>query len=323
MMKAFQVSKADASATPEMKFTEVPKPSVKPGYVLVQIKASAIQPSDRLNVKGGFGKTEFPRVPGRDFSGIIVDGLKERIGEEVFGTGGSLLGFKLDGAHAEFCLMPENLAIPKPKSLSFVQAAQVGVPFQTAMLTLTKARASSNDCVLVLGGDGMVGSSARQIAGILGCKRIIGASRHGSGPDHVNTVDDPQLETIAKLTDGHGIDVVVDTVGDLGLMNAAIDKLAPRGRYAFISAPRGGASTVLPLDVLKAYRNQMELIGCDSASQSPEDMAPELEKLRGWFASGDLKAKAESDLEIYSLDKIAEAYASPSKKPAVIVISSS
>lgn len=63
---------------------------------------------------------------------------------------------------SEYCLVHEDALAPKPKSLSFAQAACVGVPFTTAALTLRRANTSSSDTVLVLGAAGSVGSAVVQ-----------------------------------------------------------------------------------------------------------------------------------------------------------------
>ena len=84
---------------------EVPLPSPRPGEVLVQIKAAAVNPSDIKSVQGKMHETTVPRIPGRDFAGTIVQGPGEVLGQSVFGSGGNL-GFGRDGSHAEFVALP-------------------------------------------------------------------------------------------------------------------------------------------------------------------------------------------------------------------------
>ncbi|KAK9384481.1 chaperonin 10-like protein [Lipomyces mesembrius] len=162
---------------PTLSLETVPKPTFKLDHVLVKIHAASLQQSDKMNAKGLFAVTTYPRTPGRDFSGTIVDGPDELIGEPVYGTGGSALGFTVDGVHAEYCLVPQEAVVRKPESLSYLQAASVGVPFTTALLCLQRARATENDVVLVLGATGAVGSATVQGANAIGCRRVITASR--------------------------------------------------------------------------------------------------------------------------------------------------
>jgi len=78
---------------------EIPKPEPRKGEVLIQIKATAINPSDVKNVAGHF-KASLPRVPGRDYAGVVVGGDAEK-GLEVWGSGAGF-GVVRDGAHTEY-----------------------------------------------------------------------------------------------------------------------------------------------------------------------------------------------------------------------------
>lgn len=285
----------------------------------MRIYCSAIQPSDKLNAKGTFRTTTYPRVPGRDFSGVVVDGPEDRIGEAVYGSGGGILGFAVDGAHAEYCLLPASSLVPKPKPLSFIQAATVGVPYTAALLSLKRARAQTNDTVLVLGAKGSVGSAAVQIAKAMGCKRVLSAAR-GDDAD-VNLSSDPKLDTVWNLTEGKGIDIVVDTVGNLDLMKAAIHRLASRGRYTWIAAPRGGASTELNFDILQAYRKEIELIGCNTGNYSIEEVSADLNMLHGWFEKGVITARDDQSFKTVPLDEaIEKGYNASGKRQVVITM---
>ncbi|KAK9372541.1 uncharacterized protein V1513DRAFT_452016 [Lipomyces chichibuensis] len=316
-MNALRLKRSSRSSPPTLSLETVPKPTVTAGYVLVKVHASAIQPSDRLNAKGGFSLTSFPRIPGRDFSGTIVAGPKDRIGEDVYGTSGSKFGFSEDGAHAEYCLVPETAVVRKPRTLSYLQAASVGVPFTTAVLCVRRARTTAEDVVLVLGAAGAVGSAAVQVAKAMGCKGVITASRSDS--TDVNVAMDTALEAVTSLTGGKGADVVIDTVGDIGLMKAALGVLAVNGRYVWIAAPRGGASTDFTFDLLRAYRKEHELVGCNSLNYSAADMAEIMRQLQVWFDNGTLKTKADEEFVVVGLDEAVEAYGKVSPGKVVLI----
>lgn len=86
-MKALQFDKTgDLSA---LRYVEVPTPVPGADEVLVQIKAAGLNPSDVKNVLGRF-PTTLPRIPGRDFAGVVVEGPQALIGQEVWGTGREL-----------------------------------------------------------------------------------------------------------------------------------------------------------------------------------------------------------------------------------------
>lgn len=303
-MKALRLTRQDAASPPILSLETLPKPTLSPGHLLVKVHASAIHPSDILNLKGAFAFATFPRVPGRDYAGTVVEGPPERIGEEVYGTSGSTQAFTEDGAQAEFILVPESAVAPKPKNISFALAACIGVPFTTAALTLRRANVSAGDVVLVLGANGAVGSAVVQIAKSKGC-RVLSATRTDS--DDVNTAKDPELSAVDALTEGKGVDVVVDTVGQPALTRAAVMKLGRGGRLAFIAAPRTGA-TDLPLEMTDFYRKEKTVIGCNTLLYSVEEFAELMTAMTPGFEKGDLKPAGEEEWVHVKLDDGVDAY---------------
>ena len=106
---------------------EVPAPAVdEKAAALVRVMAASINPSDVKNVAGAMKQTTLPRIPGRDFAGVVDAGPAEWIGAEVWGTGGDV-GFTRDGTHAELLAVPTASLRRKPSTLSFDEAASVGV----------------------------------------------------------------------------------------------------------------------------------------------------------------------------------------------------
>lgn len=281
-----------------LSISEIPKPRPGPGEVLLKIEAAGITPSDLLNVSGGFPYTTYPRVPGRDFAATVIDGPPHTIGQEVFGTSGRSLGFTRDGPYAELCVVPEDAVARKPSNISFAQAATIGVSFTTASITLRRGQVSPGDVVMILGATGSVGSAATQLAISRGCK-VITASRKST--TDINLVNDPSLSKALELTNGKGVDVVVDTTGDPAVMNAAIDVLAHGGRLVFIAAPRSG-STDFTFDLKRLYRQEQMIIGCNSLSYSPAEMATELQALQPLFENGQLSVMNEEELTIINLN---------------------
>ena len=308
-MQALRLKKEGASS-PSLNLITTPKPTPGPGQVLIHVKAASIQPSDVLNSKGLFPHTTFPRTPGRDFAGVVVDGPSQHIGKEVFGTSGHDFSFTEDGCHAEYWLISERGVLEKPKNLSFAQAASAGTPFTTAAIALRRAEVKAGETVLVLGATGQVGSVVAQLAKLWGC-RVLGVAR-GSAAE-IDSAGDPTLSKAKALTDGKGPDVAVDTVGDAGLAQAAIEVLGFRGRYSFISAPRGGDSKV-PVDFLSVYRREVSLVGNNSVDHSQEEMAQELKGMCEGFESGALVPMKESGMTFISLQDAIEAYADGKKR---------
>src|SRR5258705_6814374 len=150
----------------------VPDPIVTPGEAKIKILAASVNPSDVKNIQGKMEGTILPRIPGRDFAGIVVDGPTNLLGTEVWGTGGDV-GFTRHGSHAEFIVVPVEAVPPKPHSLSFAQAACVGVNLITAYLGLvTRANLQPGETLLVTGARGGVGSAVLQLGQSLEARLI-------------------------------------------------------------------------------------------------------------------------------------------------------
>src|SRR6202023_686138 len=158
-LKFFQTGSLD-----NLRIEEVPVPTPAAGEVLVEVKAAAINPSDIKNVQGKMHETTVPRIPGRDFAGVIVKGPDQLLGQSVFGSGGNL-GFGRDGSHAEFLPLPAAAVLLLPSNLSFEQAAGIGVAYITAWAALVNAaQIQAGETALILGTTGAVGSAAARIA---------------------------------------------------------------------------------------------------------------------------------------------------------------
>ena len=179
-MKALQFDKTgDLSA---LRYVEVATPVPGVDEVLVEIKAAGLNPSDVKNVLGRFPYTTLPRIPGRDFAGIVVEGPQALVGQHVWGTGREL-GFFADGSHAQFVKLPANGVALKPTHLSFAQAASLGVPYTTAWDALERSLVTAETRLLVIGG-GAVGSAALALAKVRGAQVLApgsAAARAGQG----------------------------------------------------------------------------------------------------------------------------------------------
>src|SRR5271169_5403420 len=144
--------------------------------VLIEIKAAAVNPSDVKAATGLMAYAVFPRTPGRDYAGIVIDGPPGTIGREVFGSSGDL-GIRRDGTHATHLTVELEAVVDKPIGISWEEAAGIGVPFVTAMEGFRRAGIpKANETVLVMGVNGKVGQAAVQIASWHGA-RVIGVVR--------------------------------------------------------------------------------------------------------------------------------------------------
>src|SRR5882762_2058273 len=106
--------------------------SCDPNDLLIEIKAAAVNPSDIKAATGLMPYAVFPRTPGRDYAGVVIDGPASWIGREVFGSSGDL-GIRRDGTHATHLAVEAEALVEKPANLTWEETAGLGVPFVTAM----------------------------------------------------------------------------------------------------------------------------------------------------------------------------------------------
>ncbi|GID06861.1 NADP-dependent oxidoreductase [Pseudomonas sp. 008] len=162
------------SKSPEVGFTQVSRPTIKPDELLVEIHAAGLNPIDNMIPTGMFKpvlKFELPAVIGSDLAGIVIE-----VGSAVtrFKVGDAIFASLFDlgkGSIAEFAAVPERVAAPKPDNLDFVQAASIPMVGLTSWQAL-KERASlkNGQKIFIPAGSGGIGTFAIQLAKHLGAK---------------------------------------------------------------------------------------------------------------------------------------------------------
>lgn len=306
-MKAIQFK---TFGNPEVLETvDLPTPQADADSAVVQIKAASVNPSDVKNVSGHFEHTVLPRTPGRDFSGIVVDGPQAWLGAEVWGTGGDI-GFTRDGTHAGFIKIPLTALSRKPATLSHAQASAIGVSFVVAWLgTVEYAHLQAGETIAVIGAGGAVGGAVVQIAKARGA-RVIGVDRHplSAGTpaaqllDEYVPLDENAVTHLKALTGGAGAEVVYDTVGGVAFQTA-LSLVRRRGRVLEISAT---GQRRVEFDLIDFYHNETQLLGVDSAKLGVAESAPLMTALVEGFESGKLQAPAIA--QEFPLERAREAY---------------
>jgi NADPH2:quinone reductase len=275
-----------------LELAEVAAPAVGGTMALVRVMAASINPSDVKNVAGAMKQTTLPRIPGRDFAGVVEVGPAEWIGAAVWGTGGDT-GFTRDGTHAEMIAVPVASLRRKPDTLSFDQAASVGVNYMAAWCGLEAAGLRAGETILLIGAAGGVGGAAAQIARRFGA-RVIGADLHAPHPDApirgiaeklILGAEDLPAE-VRKVTDGKGADVVFDLVGGV-MFRSAVNSLALRGRLVEIAAT---GEREVSFDLADFYHNESRLFGVDTLKRDLTASAEVLEALTPGFVAGDYRA---------------------------------
>ena len=306
-MKAIQFR---SFGSPEvLEYVDLPTPQADADSAVVQIKAASVNPSDVKNVSGHFEHTVLPRTPGRDFSGVVVDGPQPWLGADVWGTGGDI-GFTRDGTHAEFIKIPLAALARKPKTLSHAEASAIGVNFVVAWLgTVEYAHLQTGETIAVIGAGGGVGGAVVQIAKARG-SRVVAVDRHpldantpaGRLIDDYVPFDENVTDRLRALTAGAGADVVYDTVGGVAF-EIALSLAKRRGRVLEIS---GTGKRRVEFDLIDFYHNETQLLGVDSAKLGVAESAPLMTALVEGFENGKLTGPAIA--QEFALERAREAY---------------
>jgi NADPH2:quinone reductase len=212
---------------------EIPVPELKPMQVLIQVKATSLNPIDTKIRSGVFAKfaPEFPAVLHGDVAGIVAavgEGVTDfKVGDEVYGFAGGVKG--TCGALAEYMAADARLLAHKPKNLSFAQAAALPVVAITAWEALVKrAKIGAGDEILIHGGAGGVGHVAIQLAKWLGAKVYTTVSSPEKaqiaeqlGADVVINYKEMSVQDyVNKYTNGKGFKYIFDTIDRKNLMNS-------------------------------------------------------------------------------------------------------
>src|SRR6266550_475650 len=163
-----------------LKYEDVPRPEPKENQILVRVIAAGVNPVDGMIRSGMFAKYEkdvFPMIPGADIAGVVEKAgskiTKFKAGDPVY----AYVSLKNGGGYAEYAVATESKVSPKPKSLTYVEAAAVPVVALTAWQALIDtAKLGAGQTVLIHGGSGGVGSFAIQIAKARGAEVIATAS---------------------------------------------------------------------------------------------------------------------------------------------------
>jgi NADPH2:quinone reductase len=221
-----------------LKYEERPDPVCHPAGVLIDVKAIGIQGGDTLNRRGGM-MVSTPHIVGYQCAGVIRE-----VGPNVTdrAPGDRVVTTMPHGSHASVVSVRPDATYAIPAGLSFEQAASIPIEFGTAADCLFEfGHLQAGEHVLIQAGASGVGLAAIQLAKRAGATVIATASSAEKldrlaefGLDHgVNYRTENLAERVLKLTDGHGVDLVVDSVGGTTL-ELSIQALAYRGRISWV-----------------------------------------------------------------------------------------
>jgi NADPH:quinone reductase-like Zn-dependent oxidoreductase len=257
-----------------MRWEEVPTPTPGPGEVLVRVHSVSVNRTLDLHLREGRGNygTPLPHVLGVDPSGVVVEvgsGVERPgLGQRVVAQGAvrcgfcerclgrdyqrcerpKLLGVQCWGGYAEYLSLPAHNWVTIPDTLPFPEASLVARHFPLAFGEAYLAGIKEGDWALVMGAAGGLGSCIVQVLKTMGVRVIAGAGSDerveaalslGAGYG-VNYRSQDLVREVKGITDGRGVDVVFENIGDPGLWPAAFNSLARGGRLVTVGAHGGG-----------------------------------------------------------------------------------
>ncbi|GGA34436.1 zinc-dependent alcohol dehydrogenase family protein [Psychrobacillus lasiicapitis] len=260
-------------------YKEISKPELKPGHVLVQVKATSVNPID-TKVRAGAVPAVAPELPAvlhGDVAGLVCavgEGVTDfKIGDEVFGCAGGFKGTS-GGALAEFILADVDLLAHKPKNLTMEEAAALPLVSITAWEALfNRAKLVPGQDILIHGATGGVGHIAIQLAKWAGAKVYTTASSQEKleigtllGADTtINYREESVNDYVQKYTNGKGFDLVFDTVGGENLdrsfeaaaLHGTVTAIAARSTHDLSPMHSKGLSLHITFMLLKILNEDM------------------------------------------------------------------
>lgn len=231
---------------------EVPDPVCKEGYVVIQVKAAALNRADLLQRAGLYPPPPgWPEWMGLECSGVICETMPSsrwKVGDKVC----ALLG---GGAYAEKALVPEDMVIPMPEGLDFVQSAAIPEAFATSYLNLfLEADLKEGECVFIPAGASGLGIAAIQLAKAFGAKVMTTVSSAEKAEFvrelGADIVLNRKTDDIVKAFQETPVHVAMDCAGG-ELLGQCLAEMAVGGRWILIATLGGVNSNISLRPLLK------------------------------------------------------------------------
>lgn len=263
-------------STENMKYIDVEIPLIRSKQVLICVKTTSVNFADIKARSGNKGQGELPFIPGLEASGVI-----EQVGDEVTSlhVGQRVLAFPENGSYAEYIVADESLTFAIPDSISFDVAGTSGiVSFLSYKLLVDIARLQNGDQVLIHSASGGVGTTAIQMAKVLGAKTIIGTVGHEAkipvaleaGADHVLCYTNGDFaETVNDLTNGEKVNIILDSIGG-GITELSIKCLAHYGRLVVFGNSNGKYGQIHTKDLHSSCRSVLGYSLGTTRKEQPE-----------------------------------------------------
>lgn len=230
-----------------LRYEDAPDPKPGPDDILIQLRAASLNRLD-LWVRRGLPSVPKPRILGADGAGVDESGRRVVINPGLeHGDKITVIGEHTDGTHAEQIAIPASNVYPIPNGLTFEEAAAFPLVFETVYrMLVTRAGLEEGEWVLAWGAGSGIGSATLVIAKALGARVVATSSSEaklerarGLGADvTVNHATGDVLAAVKEATDGAGVDVVVEHVGE-ATWQTSLQAVRAHGRVAVCGATTG------------------------------------------------------------------------------------
>ncbi|MEY4643489.1 MAG: hypothetical protein RLZZ596_320 [Pseudomonadota bacterium] len=245
-MKAVEIS---SYGGPEvLRLGQRPDPAPAPGELLIRVAASGINRPDVFQRTGNYpvppGASD---IPGLEVAGTIVAGDEAELARAGLRLGDKVCALVAGGGYAELCTAPIAQCLPYPKGLSDVEAASLPETFFTVWSNVfDRCHLRAGETLLIQGGSSGIGVTAIQLAKAMGARVIVTAGSDDKcaaciqlGAEHaINYKTQDFKDEVKRLTDGKGVDVILDMVGG-SYVAREVEILAEDGRIAIIAVQGG------------------------------------------------------------------------------------
>ena len=245
-MKAIEITSYGAPDV--LRLCERPDPVAGPGELLIRVVASGINRPDVFQRTGNYpvppGASD---IPGLEVAGVVVGGDAAELAQAGFKLGDRVCALVAGGGYAELCVAPIAQSLPVPKGLSDLEAASLPETFFTVWSNVfDRGRLQAGETLLIQGGSSGIGVTAIQLAKARGAKVMVTAGSDEKcaaclalGADHaINYKTQDFKEEVKRLTDGKGVDVILDMVGG-AYVAREVECLAEDGRIVIIAVQGG------------------------------------------------------------------------------------
>ncbi|NGQ95826.1 quinone oxidoreductase [Brevibacillus sp. SYP-B805] len=295
-----------------LKHTTVDMPSIGDKDVLIRVVATSVNFADIKARYGNYhGGKQPPFIPGLDAAGVI-----EAVGSEVrqFKVGQRVIAFPKNGSYAEYVVADESLTFLLPDAVDFETAAACPiVSFTSYKLLADVARLEPGETVLIHAAAGGIGTTAIQLAKILGAGLVIGtvgsekkaAIALEAGADHVICYEnDDFAEKVKALTNGEGANVILDSISGR-VTEKSLDCLAMYGRLVHFGNSSGEVGHVKTIDLHASCRSVLGFSFGTTRKKRPHLLRETAERVLGLLAEQRLTIKIGRR---FSLEQAAQAH---------------